>query len=209
MKKIFIVLGIILVSILIFSFLRNTPSQTPTAKVDEESSPLLPWPLENGEQRETLLKYGMYVTPNPEQNPIDPPERFTGYHTGLDIEIFHEEEDAVIEAKTICGGRIIYADMAEGYGGVVIQECTVNGQAVSVLYGHLKPTSIKVLVDNTYPQGATIGELGKAYTPETGNTRKHLHLGMHKGNHVEFLGYVNDPKELVDFIDPLPLLKND
>jgi hypothetical protein len=207
MKKIVIASGIIvLVSLSIYSLSKNTSTQTPTAKVDEESSNLLPWPLENGEQRQTLLKYGMYVTPDPKQNPISPPERFTGYHTGLDIEIFSEEKDTAVNVKTICEGRIIYTGTADGYGGVVIQECTIESQVVSVLYGHINPNSIQISVDKVYPHGITIGELGKAYSTETGNTRKHLHLGMHKGNHVEFLGYVNDPKELSEFVDPLPLL---
>ncbi len=209
MKKTIIVILLIILAILAFKFLLPPSTSTPTATVDEELSNLLPWPLEKGEQREALLKYGMYVTPDPNQNPISPPERFTGYHTGLDIEIFPEERDSVVPVKTICGGRILYTGTAEGYGGVVIQECTIKGQAVSVLYGHLNPNSFKVSKDQSYPEQTIVGELGRHKTAETGDTRKHLHLGIHKGNHLEFLGYVNDPSELPDFIDPLTLLKND
>lgn len=172
------------------------------------TSELLPWPLEKPGQRQTLLKFGMYVSPGSSQNPISPPERFTGYHTGLDIEILPEEIEATVPVKTICAGKIIYSGTIEGYGGVVIQECTLNNQPASVLYGHIKPSSIKISKsDEVIKPETTIAELGDTNSEETGNTRKHLHLGIHKGNHVEFLGYVTDEKDLQEFIDPLPLLQ--
>lgn len=173
-----------------------------------ESPDLLPWPLDKIDQRQKLLKFGMYVTPEPSQNPISPPERFTGYHTGLDIEILPEELNAIVPVQTICEGKVLYVGTIEGYGGVVIQECTINNELSSVLYGHLKPSSINIQKGgDILKQGSTVGELGDHKTEETGNTRKHLHLGIHKGNHVEFLGYLTDPKDLDQFIDPLPLLQ--
>ncbi len=181
----------------------STPSPQTT-----NISELLPWPLEKADQRQTLLKFGMYVTPEPNRNPIYPPERFTGYHTGLDIEILPGEIETVVPVKTICEGKIIYTGTIEGYGGVVIQECILNNQPTSVLYGHVKPSSIKVSKsDEVIKPETTIAELGDTNSEETGNTRKHLHLGIHNGNHVEFLGYVNDEKDLQEFIDPLPLLR--
>ena len=192
-------------------WLRNkdtNPSVQPIVQA-VKSAELLPSPLDKSEQRQTLLQFGMFVTPDPKQNPISPPERFTGYHTGLDIEILPEEKEAAVTVKTICEGKILYTGTIEGYGGVVIQECTLNNQPASVLYGHLKPSSINVAKsEDVIKPESTIAELGNAYSEETGNTRKHLHLGIHKGNHIEFLGYVNDPKDLEEFIDPLPLLQN-
>ncbi len=186
----------------------NNPSITPPSIEPTQPLGLLPWPLDKTDQRQTLLKFGMYVTPDPSQNPISPPERFTGYHTGLDIEILPEEKDLPVLVKTICEGKILYTGIIEGYGGVIIQECLIDNQVVSVLYGHLNPTSFKVLVgNNSMSAQTTIAELGKDRSEETGNTRKHLHLGIHKGNHIEFLGYVNEPKDLEEFIDPLPLLE--
>lgn len=181
----------------------NSPMQA------AKSAALLPWPLEKSDERKKLLKFGMYVTPDPTQNPISPPERFTGYHTGLDIEILPGEKDTIVPVKTICEGKILFTGIIEGYGGVVIQECNINNQLASILYGHLKPSSITVAQNNeTIKSGITMAELGDNRTEETGNTRKHLHLGIHKGNHIEFLGYVTDQQELVEFIDPMPLLQD-
>lgn len=209
-KKLFLL--VVIVAVLIsFRFLakNDTDNQVLTpATQTTNTSQLLPWPLEKADQRQKLLKFGMYVTPEPSQNPISPPERFTGYHTGLDIEILPEEKEVAVPVKTICEGKILYTGIIEGYGGVIIQECSLNNQASSVLYGHLKSASFKVVKsDELIKPESLIAELGDDRTEETGNTRKHLHLGIHKGNHVEFLGYLNDPKELEAFIDPLPLLQ--
>jgi hypothetical protein len=185
----------------------NSPINSPMEAT--KSAALLPWPLEKSDARQKLLKFGMYVTPDLTQNPISPPERFTGYHTGLDIEILPEEKDLVVTVKNICEGKILFTGTIEGYGGVIIQECNINSQPVSVLYGHLKPTSIKVVKGEAVIKPETaIADLGDDRTEETGNTRKHLHLGIHKGNHIEFLGYVTDQQELSEFIDPLPLLQD-
>ncbi len=203
---IFAIFIIALVSYFVFS---GKPIETPgfTSTHQSSNSDALPWPLNDPEKRQVLLKYGMYVTPDPNQNPISPPERFTGYHTGLDIEILPEEKDLSVLVKTICEGKLLYAGVIEGYGGVVIQECMVDNQPSSVLYGHLDPNSFKASVnEESVTSGTTVAELGDAYTEETGNTRKHLHLGIHKGNHIEFLGYIKDLKDLEEFVDPLPLL---
>lgn len=169
----------------------------------------LPWPLPHGEERTKLLTFGLYVTPNPDNNPIDPPERFTGYHTALDIEIFPEEIDKVVPVSTICGGDIVYAGTAEGYGGVIIQACRIQGQEVRVLYGHLDSNSFQVSNESkNVPTETIIAQLGKQNSAESGYNRKHLHLGIHKGTKLEFLGYVQNQKDLDQFIDPLPLFSH-
>lgn len=209
LKKLSMLGGLIIVLIL-FQLLSDKKVNNPISTETEpaQSSELLPWPLDKPDQRQKLLKFGMYVTPDPDTNPISPPERFTGYHTGLDIEILPEEKDLPVSVKTICEGKILYAGTIEGYGGVIIQECVINSQPVSVLYGHLSTEAFKVSVDsNPIAAQTSIAELGKDHSEETGNTRKHLHLGIHEGNHIEFLGYVNDPDDLKEFIDPLPLLQ--
>ena len=210
-KKLSILGGLIII-LALFALLSNKktsgPMSTSTATAPTKSSELLPWPLDKPDQRQTPLKFGLYVTPDPATNPISRPERFNGYHTGLDIEILPEEKETAVPIKTVCEGKILYTGIIEGYGGVIIQECIINNQPVSVLYGHLNTKSFSVSAGNDLiPAQTTVAELGKDHTEETGNTRKHLHLGIHKGNHVEFLGYVNDPQDLGEFIDPLPLLR--
>ena len=207
--KIFLLIAFISLVSYLYSSSDNDKSTMPMRTESAKYSNLLPWPLEKADQRQKLLTFGKYVTPDPNTNPISPPERFTGYHTGLDIEILPEEKDLSVAVKTICEGKILYsAPFVEGYGGVIIQECNINNEPSSVLYGHLKPSSIKVSKsDEIIKQGSSVAELGNAYSEETGNTRKHLHLGIHKGNHVEFLGYLDDEKDLQEFIDPLPLFE--
>ncbi len=210
-----IFLAILILALLSFLFLykqnrqpKDISNETLGIKEQIAAPTFLLWPLDKAEQRQKLLKFGMYVTPDPKQNPISPPERFTGFHTGLDIEILPEEKDAPVVVKTICEGKILHAGVVEGYGGTIVQECTISNQQISVLYGHMNVKSFRVIKgDKTIPAQTPIAELGKGKTEETGNTRKHLHLGIHKGSHVEFLGYVSNQNDLKEFMDPLPFLQ--
>lgn len=184
----------------------SSSASTPSVS---SSSIAISWPLERSEERKKLLTFGLYVTPDPENNPISPPERFTGYHSGLDIEILPGEETIPVPVRTICTGPIRYADIVEGYGGVIIQNCEINEESMSVLYGHIYPNSFRVEVtESPVETGTVIAELSPKYSPESGLTRKHLHLGIHRGtDHLEFRGYVDDPKDLAGFIDPATVLK--
>jgi hypothetical protein len=163
------------------------------------------YPLDNASTRATPLHFGLYVTPDPAQNPIDPPERFTGYHAALDFEITEDEADAEVAVYAVCDGEIVVSELAEGYGGVIVQRCTLNGEDITVLYGHLEPDSMAPK-GSTPPQGERIALLADAYSEESGNTRKHLHLGMHRGTDIVLLGYVQTKRELKQFLDPAKVL---
>lgn len=164
-------------------------------------------PLDRYDERPKLLTYGLYVTPDPAQNPIDPPERFTGYHTALDLEILPGEETADVPVYALCPGEVAYAGFAEGYGGVVVHRCVLEGnREVTVLYGHLDRASFGVKEGDTVAKGQRIGSLGAAHSADTDNTRKHLHLGIHAGRDLDYLGYATDQAELGEWIDPQPLL---
>lgn len=163
------------------------------------------WPIENGASRETPLHFGMYVTPDPAQNPIDPPERFTGWHTGTDFEIRENEKNVDVDVFAVCGGKVRFSGFAAGYGGVVAQECMLKDEPVNVIYGHLAvanlPTEGVVLT-----QGQKIGVLGADRSTDADGSRKHLHLTIHKGKELVMLGYVQTEAELKDFIDPQTVL---
>lgn len=178
----------------------NAPTSSAASKATDRDIP-----LSDTESRPKPLHFGLYVTPDPAQNPIDPPERFTVYHTGLDIELLAGEEDEEVPVSALCDGDVIYSDEAEGYGGVVVQTCKVNDQNVTVLYGHLLLSSL-VPIERHIARGQRIGMLAPARSRDSGQTRKHLHIGVHKGNHVELLGYVTDASFLQEFIDPSTLL---
>jgi murein DD-endopeptidase MepM/ murein hydrolase activator NlpD len=151
----------------------------------------------------TKKPFGIYITP--QTSPVQP-ERFRGYHTGTDFEIFPEELNADVPVHAVCKGAIALKKNASGYGGVLVQNCNLENQPVTVIYGHLKLTSISKNAGDNLNAGETIGILGKAYSSETDGERKHLHLGIHKGTTVNILGYVQSQSELSGWIDACTLV---
>jgi murein DD-endopeptidase MepM/ murein hydrolase activator NlpD len=162
-------------------------------------------PMENADDRPTPLHFGLYVTPDPEQNPIDPPERFTGFHAALDFEVEKDELEQETPVFAICDGNVLRSEWAEGYGGVLVQSCVHEGEDITVLYGHLDPKSL-MAKDTPAKKGERIGILAPARTYESDGNRKHLHLGIHKGKDVSMLGYVQEEQELTEFLDPAEVL---
>ncbi len=163
------------------------------------------WPVENGSGRETPLHFGLYVTPDPQTNPIDPPERFTGWHAGVDFEVSTSEADAQIDVYAVCSGKVRFGGFAEGYGGLLIQDCTLKGQPVTVLYGHLTVEGLPA-ADSMLTQGQRFATLGAARSRDTDGNRKHLHFEIHKGRDLVLQGYVQKEAELENFIDPMTVL---
>lgn len=155
-------------------------------------------PLANAKERITKKPFGIYITPS--NSPISP-ERFSGYHTGIDYEIFDSEINTEVSVYAICTGRILEKKIVSGYGGVVIQECRLDGQSITVLYGHLDLSKIKQGIDESLKKGEKIAVLGDAFSAETGGERKHLHLGVYKGDRVDLRGYVQSESQLEDWID--------
>jgi hypothetical protein len=189
-------------------FISGCMPQNPSTPINNGENPsIISMPMDRMKERPTPLSFGLYVTPNPAQNPIDPPERFTGYHAALDFEVLPDEQDAPVPIYAICEGEIAYSDHAEGYGGVLIQYCVLGGQEVAVLYGHLDHGSFQKKSGERLASGDKIGILAPTRSEESGGNRKHLHLGIHKGRELEFRGYVQNENELDQFIDPSTILK--
>lgn len=166
----------------------------------------LSWPLPGAASRPTPLHFGLYVTPDPNQNPIDPPERFTGYHAATDFETYLGERNKKIPVYAICDGKILFSGESEGYGGLITQSCRINEENVTVIYGHL---GIESLIGSgvDVSAGQQIAILGAAKSKDSGDTRKHLHLGIHRGG-GDVRGYVQTEAELSQFIDPMTLLRD-
>lgn len=154
-------------------------------------------PLEKADQRVTKKPFGIFITP---QNSPVKPERFRGYHTGADFETFPEEANTDVPVHAICAGKLKVKEYASGYGGVVVQSCILNGSPVTVIYGHLKLSSI---TGSSFSTGDTIGILGRGNSVETDGERKHLHLGIHKDDAVDIRGYVSSQSDLAGWIDPI------
>ncbi len=169
------------------------------------ASPEASQPLDHATNRPTPLHFGLHVTPDSAENPIDPPERFTGYHVATDYEVSAQELDAPVPVYAICAGRIVYSGYAEGYGGLLIHRCTLDGQPVSVIYGHLSRNGL-LEEGTTLKSGQQIGFLADAHSTDSDGNRKHLHLGIHRGKALDMRGYVQTEAEIADFIDPATVL---
>jgi len=170
----------------------------------EADTPDFAVPIDRFKERLSKKSFGQYITP--ENSPVNP-EKFIGYHTGIDLEILKGEENKDVMIKAICAGELIEKRRATGYGGVAVQKCLFNGQLITVIYGHLNLSSINHQMGDLMTISGNLGLLGQGYSTETDNERKHLHLGIHKGSEINIKGYVSAKNELKDWLDPEALLK--
>ena len=160
-------------------------------------------PISDYQNRVTKKPFGLYITP---QNSPVQPEKFSGYHIGTDFETYANEADIDVPIYAFCDGKILVKRFASGYGGVFVQSCNINNQIVTIIYGHLRLTSINKNVGDSITSGEQIGVLGTGYSTETDGERKHLHFGIHKGTQVSILGYVQAKSQLSNWIDPMSIL---
>lgn len=161
-------------------------------------------PISRASERVIKKPFGLRVTR--ENSPVSP-ERFSGYHAGVDFETFPDEQNVDVPVFAICSGPLVLKKRATGYGGVAVQRCTINDETVTVIYGHMRLASIAAAVNDQVTQGAQLGVLGTGFGVETDGERKHLHLGIHKGTNVIILGYVQSEHALKDWLDIQTLLK--
>jgi len=154
-------------------------------------------PLDRIGEREIKKPFGIYIEP---ANSLVQPERFQGYHTGVDFEVLGDETDVMV--RSVCAGRVLVKQFVSGYGGVLVTSCLLDGQPITVLYGHLDLNSIGLSEWDEVGVGQDIGWLGDGFTEETDGERKHLHLGFHKGEAVKYAGYVGNEADLANWIDP-------
>jgi murein DD-endopeptidase MepM/ murein hydrolase activator NlpD len=171
-------------------------------------SPLTP-PLDNASGRINKKPFSIKISPN--NSPISP-ERFTGYHTGVDFEILPGEENIDVPVHSACSGTVLYKQWARGYGGLIVQSCdfpsnlTPTVGPITVLYGHLALSSSALKIGDTLAAGQLMANLGQAGSHDTDTERKHLHFGVHKGTAVVTNGYVSTPTQLLNWINPALLL---
>lgn len=182
--------------------LNNNPTFTSTSTPPR----IFTEPINNALSRVTKKPFGLYVSPN--QSPISP-ERFTGYHTGIDFETTSTEADIAVPIYAVCNGVLLQKETTTGYGGVAVQSCMLNGQPITVIYGHIKLSSVSAAVGQPLLSGQPIAILGAGYSPETDGERKHLHLGIHKGSAINILGYVQSQTDLSSWIDIVPYLTSE
>ncbi len=194
---------IILISILLLSAACTKekpaqPKESLIGTVQEKQPAALVYPVAEAEKRVTKKNFGIYITP---QNSPVSPEKFKGYHVGVDYETFESEKDSEVPIYAVCSGDVAVAKFVTGYGGLLIQKCQLDGQPVTVLYGHLNIASISSSVGKNFKQGQQIGILGQGYSHDTDGERKHLHLGVHKDAAIDYKGYVQTQAELSNWYD--------
>ncbi len=158
------------------------------------------YPMERFEERINLKEFGTYVDPN--NSPVSP-ERFRGYHSGVDAEIFPEEIDLEVPVFAIADGSISLVRDVQGYGGVVVIAHEIEGSTYSALYGHLSLESVDWSVGERVRRGEQIGVLGRGYSEETDGERKHLHFSIVEGDVVVLAGYAESEGGLTRWLDPL------
>ena len=151
--------------------------------------------------RITKKTFGTYVTP---QNSPVSPERFTGFHTGVDVE--YSDVAAEVPVSAVYAGQIIYSGWVSGYGGLIAERIHFNNNDYVVIYGHLAPQSL-IPKGMTVEAGQKIGVLGKGYSTETDGERRHLHLAFVKGDQINFRGYAATQGELSKWENPLTLFR--
>lgn len=159
-------------------------------------------PIDQFFTRITKKSYGLYITP--QKSPVTP-ERFTGFHTGVDVEYDDVTTDVTVYA--IAGGRVLHSSSVGGYGGTVAISYDINGKQYVVIYGHLRPSSM-VAKGATVKYGEPIAVLGTAFTSETSGERRHLHLSIRANNSLNFSGYVQKQSDLSGWEDPITFLHN-
>lgn len=221
-KQYIITMAIIIITIILFSW-KNFSSdealmEMPVNRTEDgaesmmQKSPVVfevpsgfNTPLDRAKERVSKKSFGIFITP--QTSPVQP-EKFHGYHTGTDFEIFPEELSAEVKIQAVCSGKLEMKKYATGYGGVAVESCILDNQPITVIYGHLRFSSIAVSPGADLKAGDTIGVLGDAYSVETSGERKHLHLGFHKGTSVNILGYVQNKAELSAWLDPCTYVCN-
>lgn len=219
-KIIIIFFLLLLAGIFLYSRSKNSSSQKPSAQnnnqmwinqpntenaannSNSQNDSSFQLPINQARERVTKKPFGIYITP---QNSPVSPERFSGYHTGTDFETTPEEENSDVSVYAITDGKILEKKWISGYGGVLIESAEINGDPVTIVYGHLNLDSIDKNAGDEIAAGEQIGLLGKEYSQETDNERKHLHLGIHKGKSVNVRGYVNNKTQLSEWIDAMIL----
>lgn len=176
---------------------KQTQTEESASKPTSTEIKLLASPITNAPSRITKKPFGIKI--DPRTSPVQP-EKFIGYHTGTDFETTTEEAKQDVKVFALCAGKLLQKRTASGYGGIIVQACSINDKAITVVYGHIDLSSVTDSVGqelNTGDPIAILGDIG----PETDGERKHLHLGIHKGSTINIKGYVQSNSELAEWID--------
>lgn len=171
--------------------------QSSSAPTDRSTQNILADPVADFKARVTKKPFGIYVTP--QNSPISP-ERFSGFHTGADAE--YQDVVGDVPVYAVGDGTVVLSRAASGYGGVFMIEILLDNVKHTVLYGHIRPSSLPK-VGQTVTKGEKIALLGTGYSVETDGERRHLHFAILADDSLNIKGYVATKAELSGWLDPL------
>jgi len=174
----------------------NIIDQKSEIKSIEKEETSIVEPVKDFKARITKKPFGILITP--ETSPIQP-ERFSGYHTGVDVEYGDVKDDVVVLA--VADGLVKYSGWVVGYGGVIAIRHQINNKEYLAVYGHLNPATL--ITKGKVIKGEQIGILGQENSTETDNERKHLHFALYIGKDLNLKGYVEVQNQLSDWINPM------
>ena len=166
--------------------------------INQKKSFALSEPIAEFQERITKKPFGIHITPD--TSPVQP-EKFSGYHTAVDIEYPYTLSD--VPVKAVADGEVVASKTISGYGGVVVIKHSLNNsEDILTIYGHLDDSrSVDQKMD--VKQGTIIGYLGMDKTEETDFERRHLHFGIIKGDKINYKGYVDEENELENWYNPM------
>ena len=144
---------IVPVAVLIFLFFLFIPGFTARA------APSWAYPLENYWQRQTLKPFAKLVDPD---FYIDRerlfPNRFYGYHAGVDLEVLPGEDEMALPVYAVGSGVVDFVGPVSGYGGVILQY--LDASKITALYGHVKIAGLKPRSGTRVTAGEKLTVLG-------------------------------------------------
>ncbi|MBU1177611.1 M23 family metallopeptidase [Patescibacteria group bacterium] len=182
----------------------NVSAEKAAESISSDSNSLIyPPPISDAENRITKKPFGIKISLT--NSPVQP-EKFSGYHTGTDFEIRENELNREVMINAICTGEIAKRQHVTGYGGVIVQECLINEEEVRVIYGHLSLDKEIAQSGDNLTAGKGLAVLAEQGSVDAGGERKHLHLGIYRGDIVDWRGYVPTEKELEQWVDPESIL---
>lgn len=176
---------------------QNAPEKEELISIDSlpELATLF-YPIDRYSERKTKKSYGQYIR-----------DRFRGYHTGDDLEVFEDEYEKEIAVHAIMDGTVVYKNWVSGYGGVIILEHVYQDEVLQSLYGHIDLSQTTIRRNESIKAGTLLTYLGNHESVETDQERKHLHFAISKGSDLHIPGYVDSENRLTDWIDPTAFLE--
>ncbi len=169
------------------------------------------YPMDKYYERQTIKGFGEFIDDNfyRGKEKLFPYNKFYGYHTAVDLEVFSNEIEKKVPVYAMSSGIITYIGTLSGYGGVILEE--LDNENATVLYGHVKIKNLSIKVGDRITvenNPIILTFLGEQFSSETSKERKHLHFGVYNGVGLYFRGHESSLSQVgKKWYDPNKFLK--